>query len=111
MTARKPITDKMKWQALLYWNDIPCPECGVFLCSTDDIEWDHRQALIHDGEHDCSNIEPLHATCHTQKTIRGVKALAKVKRLEKKRNGEPEKPKRNWPKGRKLQSRPFQKKK
>ncbi len=68
MTARKAITDRMKWEALLYWNDVVCPECDVFLRSTDDIEWDHRHALVHGGakaNHENANLSsenrPTHA--------------------------------------------------
>ncbi len=104
MTKRKAITDRMKWQGCLYWGVVVCIECGVAIFPTDDIEWDHAHAIVFDGPHEYTNIRPMHATCHTQKTIRDVKALAKVKRLEKKRNGVAEKPKRKIP------SRPFRRK-
>lgn len=100
MTPRKAITDRMKWQSCLFWAELRCPECDVILNPEDDIEWDHAHALAFDGPHHHANIRPMHTNCHTQKTIRDVKALAKVKRLEKKRNGEA-KPKKPWPKSRK----------
>ncbi len=109
MTDRQAVTDRMKWQSCLFWGDVRCAECGLPISDEDEIEWDHRHALVHGGRHHYSNVRPLHVTCHTQKTIRDVKALAKVKRLEKKRNGEVPKPKKPFPKGRKLQSRGFQK--
>ncbi len=98
MTARKAISDKMKWQSLIFWNEIRCPECAIFLNETDEIEWDHRHAIVFDGPHEYTNIMPMHEACHTKKTIRDVKANAKIKRIQKG-------PKQ--PKGRKLQSRPF----
>ena len=97
---RKAITDKMKWQALLCWNGIRCPECFAPVEATEEMEWDHRQALIHGGEHHYSNIRVMHTHCHARKTARDVKANAKVKRLAK----GPKKPK-----GRKMQSKPFPK--
>lgn len=106
---RQPITDRMKWQCLLFWGHNYCPECDEPIMLGQQIEWDHRHALIHGGEHDYSNIAPLHATCHTQKTIRDVKANAKVKRIIKKRNGTA-RPKRKIPAklDHKWQSRPMQ---
>lgn len=96
MSKRKPISDRLKWQSLLYWHSVECLECGELITPRDDIEWDHRHALVHGGAHVWSNIAPLHAACHTQKTIRDVKANAKVKRIIKKRNGEA-RPKRKIP--------------
>lgn len=81
MTERKAITDKIKVASLRFWGICICPECNEAIGPFDDVEWDHRQALIHGGAHDHTNIRPLHTTCHTQKTIRDVKANAKVKRI------------------------------
>lgn len=89
---RKAISDKMKIHSLLFWGNIRCPECHGDLQCDDEIEWDHRHALVFNGKHAYDNIRPLHATCHTQKTIRDVKANAKVKRIAaggKKRKGPP----------------------
>lgn len=87
MTERKAITDRMKVQSCFFWGDIRCGECDEIMSVHDEIEWDHAHALAFDGAHHPANIRPLHAKCHTQKTIRDVKALAKVKRLEKARLG------------------------
>ncbi len=94
MTKRKVITDRMKWQSCIYWGGVVCAECGGHLVPADAIEWDHVRALVFEGPHEYENIHPMHADCHRQKTIRDVKALAKVKRLENKRNGKVGKPKR-----------------
>lgn len=81
MSARKPLTDRIKWQSALYWGDVKCHECRERLTAECEMEWDHVHALVHGGAHHYSNIRPMHVTCHTQKTIRDVKANAKVKRL------------------------------
>lgn len=83
MTNRKAITDKIKALSLRYWGDHICPECYLPITVGEPIEWDHRQALIHGGEHDHFNIRMIHKACHTKKTARDVKANAKVKRIQK----------------------------
>lgn len=90
MTERKNITDRTKWHSCLFWGEVKCPECGLPIEACDEnIEWDHVHSLCFDGMHAYHNIRPMHATCHAQKTIRDVKQLAKVKRLEKERHGQP----------------------
>lgn len=101
MADRKAITPQLKVKSLIYWAEPKCPECREQIFAWQDIEWDHRHALCLGGDDDFRNVRPLHATCHTQKTIRDVKANAKVKRIIKKRNGEarPKKkipPKQDW---------------
>lgn len=78
---RKAITAAMKINALLDMRLIRCMECGVSICPGEPIDWDHRQALIHDGPHSYTNIRPVHRECHKGKTKRDVQANAKVKRI------------------------------
>jgi hypothetical protein len=85
LTKRKAITDRMKVDSMLFWFPPPCAECGDPIYHWQKVEWDHVHAIVFDGPHDVGNIRPLHAMCHTEKTIRDVKALAKVKRLQKAR--------------------------
>lgn len=87
---------------------LPCPICGDAILPEQTIEFDHAHADVHGGPHEYQNLRPLHRDCHKKKTARDIKDNAKVKRL---RNGRPPKPKRRWAKGRKLQSKPFQKRK
>lgn len=90
--VRKAITERMKWQALLFWTAHFCPECGGLIDPDTKIEWDHRQALCHDGPHRYENIKPIHADCHKLKSARDHKANCKVKRLikgPKQRKGPP----------------------
>lgn len=120
MTARrKPITVKMKLASLLYHNDIECPLCGVFLKSTDEIQWDHRHPVALGGEHDCTNIEACHVACHRKKTFGAgattagsdIGNISKARRLEKRRLGtEKPKLKKAWP-SKPIPSRPFPKRK
>ncbi len=105
MTRRKAITPAMKIACLLNRAYVVCL-CGNRVLPSDKIEWDHTQALVHEGEHDYTNIRPLHVLCHLEKTKLDIKANAKVKRLQS-----PRKSKRPMKSsGRKLQSRPFRKK-
>lgn len=109
MTKRKAITERMKILSLLYWHDIECPECGQWISSGDQVEWDHRVPVALGGGHDHTNIMACHKTCHAEKT-RGTKAttygsdihaIAKARRIAsggRKR------------KGPKMKARPFQKK-
>ena len=80
---RRAITDKMKWQSLLYWGRHICPECKEVVSHGAEIEWDHRHALVHLGPHEPQNIRAIHASCHKLKTARDIKANAKVKRIAK----------------------------
>ena len=54
------------------------------------------------------NLRALHKACHKRKTALDIKANAKIKRLRGETKG---RPKRDWPKGPKMKSRPFQKRK
>ena len=118
MTApkRKKIPLKVKLEACLHMLGL----------DPDDVEWDHDPALgvrpiNEDGtdydppQHDPRYITPRSRENHAEKT-NGTKAttagsdknrIAKVNRiLGKTKQGQP---KRAWPKGRKIQSRPFPK--
>jgi len=104
-----------------------CAECGEPLGAS--IEYDHRPAIILrpvnaagddyiPPQNDPDHIEALHARCHLKRTVGRVVGAAKTvtvkgsdahlaakfRRLEG-----PKKPKRKWPAGRKMQSRPFAK--
>ena len=65
-------------------------------------ELDHKTALINGGEHRESNLAPALATVHREKTAEDVKLKSKVYRIAAKHAG-------TWPKGPKIPSRPFQK--
>lgn len=126
MTARrKPITDKMKWQALLYRFAVPCVICKVSLGPKAEIEWDHFWPIALGGPDSYQAIRPLHKACHAKKTF-GTKAttagsdihkIAKDKRFAKgkmavnkgakKKLTAWSKRVRAWPKGRKMQSKGF----
>lgn len=104
-TERKAITPAMKINAFLWRFTIHCRLCKNLLAPTDRIEWDHVQALIHDGPHDHTNIAPVHKECHFAKSALDHKANCKVKRLA---NPKPSKhPMKSS--GRKMPSWPFQK--
>lgn len=79
-----------------------CVACGLAIHPEHIIQFDHRHADIHGGPHEYQNLRPLHYECHKAKTKRDVQANAKVKRIAK--GGRKRK-------GRKMKSRPFQKKK
>jgi hypothetical protein len=107
-----------------------CAECGEALLG-DDTEYDHRPAIIlrevnaagddyEPPQNDPDHIQALHKSCHLRRTVGRVVGAAKTvttkgsdahlaakfRRLER-----PQKPKRKWASGRKMQSRPFQKSK
>ncbi len=105
MTKRKAITPAMKIDCVIYRGLLRCGICNDFILYGHRIEWDHIQALIHGGGHDFTNIRPLHEECHKIKTKADIAANAKVKRIIA------NKPSRRPMKssGRKMQSRPFQK--
>ncbi len=94
MTKRKAITPAMKIACLLNRAYVVCL-CGNRVLPSDKIEWDHTQALVHEGEHDYTNIRPLHVFCHLEKTKLDIKANAKVRRL---RGETKQKPKKKWAK-------------
>ncbi len=102
---RKAITPAMKIKALFGRYEIECGICDCYISVYDEVEWDHIHALVHRGPHHWTNIRPVHKACHKQKTKRDIAANAKVKRILA------DKPSRRPMKssGRKMQSRPFQK--
>lgn len=139
MTKRKAITERMKIDALLMAasHGAPLCTCGEPIDPGQPIDWDHYTPLALSGDHHYTNLRPLHRDCHRKKTS-GTKAtsagsdihkIAKVKRIAKGKmavvkplacdcgvspNGKcvcasGPRTKRKWPKGRKMQSRPFPK--
>lgn len=66
MTKRKPITDGMKWRALLPL--VLCSWCGIRFVRDESVEWDHYQPIALGGKHEAANVRPLHPLCHSQKT-------------------------------------------
>ncbi len=102
---RQAITDKMKLECLLYRCTVKCGICGDELYPNDEIEWDHIQALVHSGAHVFTNIRPVHAECHKEKTARDIAANAKVKRILADKPSK--RPMQNS--GRTIPSRPFPK--
>ncbi|MGX1096555.1 HNH endonuclease signature motif containing protein [Amorphus sp. MBR-141] len=129
---RRQPTEKQKLQIMARY--CRCPglpelnhECGKHLPSMHETQFDHMHARALDGPEDLDNFRPLCPDCHDIKT-NGRKAttagsdkhrIAKMKRLEAKRSPPsesrdhsiegPAKPKRAWPKGRKLRGGGFQK--
>ena len=81
MTKRQAITERMKIDCLLIRGTHTCGICGTKLFWGDALEWDHVQAIVHEGEHSAWDIRPVHPACHKEKTKRDVAANAKVKRL------------------------------
>lgn len=124
----KPVSRRMAVDCLLYWIGQPeailhilpasgdgtcirllCPECREPILPGQVIQFDHRHADVHGGPHNYKAIRPVHYDpCHKKKTARDIAANAKVKRLRGETKG---RPKKKWAKGRKLQSKPFPKKK
>ena len=102
---RQAVTHQMKIDCLLSRADIRCMICADVLLPGAEIEWDHIQALVHQGPHDYWNLRPLHPECHKIKTARDIAANAKVKRIIA------DKPSRHPMKssGRTIPSRPFPK--
>lgn len=102
---RQAITPDMKLDCLLYRHNITCGLCGGELFPNDKLEWDHVHALVHGGPHVFTNIRPVHAECHKEKTARDIAANAKVKRILADKPSK--RPMKNS--GRKIPSRPFAK--
>src|SRR5689334_13531565 len=88
-------------QSLRYFGIHVCPECDEPIHEADEVEWDHRHCVTLGGQDHYTNIRMLHVGCHTEKTIRDIKANAKTKRLEKELAGEPKRKRRK----KKIQSR------
>jgi len=130
MTARRALTtlDKLK----IMVRQAVCPDCGERLGALADCEFDHLHQLAMGGEDTLDNLRAKHVDCHAKKTARDAAARGKVRRITGKtkagkkadrfkplpmgedvfeaedhasmsRKGSP------WPKGRKLQSRGFEK--
>lgn len=82
MTKRKAITPAMKIDALLWRFPIVCSWCDEQIHVGHPIEWDHIHALVHGGDHDFTNIRPIHANpCHKEKTASDIAAKAKGDRI------------------------------
>jgi hypothetical protein len=87
-----------------------CGNCWVEVpVSGPGVHWDHRNPLGLTGTNDLENWQPLCDDCDAEKTPNDWKSIAKSNRLIKK-NAPPETRALAKPKGRKLQSRPFQRK-
>lgn len=100
MTKRKAITAAMKVDCLIYRYEVTCAECGEQIHIGQEVEWDHVQALVHGGDHTFANLRPIHSECHKAKTARDIAAKANGDRLLGLTKTKP---------GRKIPSRPFQK--
>jgi 5-methylcytosine-specific restriction endonuclease McrA len=80
---------------------IACAVCGDEV-PADGTDFDHVRARCFDGEDHYRNLRPICTPCHKKKTKADMRALAKAKRLERKRLGlTPEK------RSRKIASRGF----
>ena len=83
----KPVSRKMAVDCLLYWFGVMhvtilCPECGEPILPEQNIQFDHRHAIVHNGPHEYQNLRPIHYDpCHKAKTKRDNQANAKVKRI------------------------------
>lgn len=133
MTARKRMTEREVIAILIRQKAvIPCCRCRVALTLEDvpSIEREHLHPIALGGADDVENAAYSHRDCHAVRT-RGSGAttagsdignIAKTKRLEKRRLAEeaydpygdggpleppPKRRKQSFPKGRKMQSRPF----
>lgn len=101
------VTERMKIDAILdlavqLGAPLPCVECQEALLPGQKIQFDHRQATVHDGAHTFKQIRPIHYDpCHKRKTKRDVQGRAKRDRIAK--GGRKRK-------GRKLQGKGFPKK-
>jgi len=107
-TPRKGFTKKQR-QAVWEKYEGHCAGCD------DELQpgWhiDHIEELADGGAHEFANWRALCPPCHRDKTARMVSLRAKPNRIRK-REEEGAKPatlhsRSEWPKGRKLQSRPF----
>ncbi len=103
----KPISRKMAVDCLLGLYQIRCGICKEQLFPGDAVQFDHVHSDAMGGPHEHDNLRPVHYDpCHKMKSKRDVAALAKVDRI----TGVTKGPKKKaWTKGRKLQSRGFQK--
>ena len=79
-----------------------CHLSGRKIMAGEAWELDHVIALINGGEHRESNLAPALKAAHRAKTAEDVALKSKVARIKAKHLGQ-------WPKGPKIPSRPFQK--
>lgn len=113
MTARPPLTERMKIDALLFGNDVRCMICNHRIFPTDLYDWDHIHALALGGAHYFKNLAPTHRLCHAEKTHgkpattagSDIGKIAKTRRIAKgkmavKKRALGEKHKSKWPKRR-----------
>ena len=113
----KPVTRKMAVDCLLdrfsrNFHVLICGICKCVLAAGQPIQFDHVHADVFDGPHEYQNLRPVHTDCHKKKTKADIQANAKIKRLtgKTKSRKKVKMPSRKLQSGRKLQSRPFQKK-
>lgn len=79
-----------------------CALSGRKIMPGDAWDIDHRLALCNGGQHVESNLQPVLKDAHREKTRADVGAKAKADRIRAKHLG-------IWPKGQRLQSRGFDK--
>lgn len=101
-TPRRPMTPARRQRILAHHHFCcaypACEEC-------EGLQIDHVICLELGGRDDDSNMEPLCAAHHKQKTARDLRMIAKARRIRKRLEGL-RKPRRPIP-ARKLQSAPF----
>ena len=110
LDARKSMTPARRKRVLERHDHV----CARLDCEErEGLEIDHIIPLALGGKDEDENLEPLCRHHHRIKTIRDVKMIARAKALEKQNYGPKQEPKiksgkPNWPKGRKIPSRPFE---
>lgn len=121
----KPVTRKLAVDCLLhriilqFGKPLIAVSTGEELLPGMAIEFDHVHADVHGGPHEYENLRPLPKATHKKKTKADVQANAKIRRIrgENKPRVKKRIPSRptvscgTFPKGQKMQSRPFQKRK
>ena len=98
---RKAISDKMKWQCLLYRRPEPCPLCFKSMGPLSKIQWDHVWEVADDGPHTYQNLRPICVPCHRKKSAKATTMRAHINRLirGKKKSKRPMKSRKaKWPK-------------
>jgi 5-methylcytosine-specific restriction endonuclease McrA len=80
---RKALSKKKKLELLIKFPR--CPMCGEKWESLSEIDWDHSLPLALGGKQTDDNWQPLHRTCHKQKTKSDVSRISKSARLARKR--------------------------
>ena len=97
--------DCLLWRCVSAGWFLNCGICGGIVLPEQDIQFDHIHADVFDGPHEYKNLRPVHAKCHKKKTAQDIKDNSKIKRLL---NPKPSKrPMKSS--GKKIPSRPFQK--